>query len=839
MCRWLKLSETELTQEQPSQKCPMVERPLASCGYVSPEIRTESYRSAISEIDCAVSLIRTNVLLEDVGNYVDQLDDCITGISPRVNTTCRMGLGLLRGEVLDWRQEEILKAEARNLGLRLRAANLQAQQALDSHSHQQDTIDLLARLLAEAEDLPGHYLAQNVHESRILLDKLSPIPVVRTELHQAMAMGQQAMDDQSMLRMGEASVWLGSVLPKARRLDVGPAVQEGDAMVDRLNTLRSAMEALRLDTFSANISLSTKSNVAESITKLNQTMTSARSSGVVVGLPKAKGLLRKLVAIETAIEAAVEATNLGEMVLNTPRQKTSSNLRGAAERLNTTISHSLMLGLANHRSTANALQTMDSISYVRNARRALHDAITDGESVIALNGSTLSDDAEELAISEIEPAVAWGNDVGLERGLPYVSQLQAQLKAVQLAKEQMMRALAIGNASFVAKTGEDEGIRALAGAVAEEAKVNITGGADAAQELLRLLATRKVARNALETAVAMANESLRTRSNEDKAIIALNASILEAAASRLDDAVEVASEQLSALEVFAQAREDLNRALQRTTPAPPTPLVIDVVDHEASGVFNRTGLKVVQLPAVPGAVDDGDDDFDEHIDVLEGAISVAKSQGVVDPHRHERLVRMKTMKETYSNLQDAIVAGNTSLAAKVGVSEAIARLAAVLGEAGDIGLKLHVDTAQGLLAKLNEIKPARDELDAAILQANVSINTFSGMDTALLRLNAAIEVCDEMQLYAWVAKGQRIRDNLMEIRSTFSVLKAAIMRGELALKHQRGEEAAIREIEEAIQLADRLKMHKQLEVAVVLLHELTHMNAEHQRLQAAMNPLPR
>jgi len=337
----------------------------------------------------------------------------------------------------------------------------------------------------------------------------------------------------------------------------------------------------------------------------------------------------------------------------------------------------------------------------------------------------------------------------------------------------------------------------------------------------------------------MANESLRTRSNEDKAIIALNASILEAAASGLDDAVEVASEQLSKLEAFAKARDDLNRAFQKTTPAPATPRVIDVVDHKASGVFNRTGLKVVELPAVPGAVDDGDEDFDEHIDALEGAISEARSQGVVDPDRHERLVRMKTIRETYSNLQDAIVAGNTSLAAKVGVSEAIARLTAVIRQAGDIGLKLHVDVAEGLLAKLKEIKPARDELDAAILQANVSINTFSGMDTALIRLNAAIAVCDEMQLYAWVAKGERTRDELMEIRSAFSVLKAAIMRGELALKHQRGEEAAIREIEEAIQLADRLKMHKQLEVAVVLLHELTHMNAEHQRLQAAMNPTPR
>jgi len=459
--------------------------------------------------------------------------------------------------------------------------------------------------------------------------------------------------------------------------------------------------------------------------------------------------------------------------------------------------------------------------------------------VVAVNGSTLSDDAEELAISEIEPALEWGNDVGLVLGLPYARDLEAQLQAIEAAKEQMMRALAIGNASYIAKTGEDQGIRALAAAVAAEAQVNITGGADDARELLRLLATRKVSRNALETAVAMANESLRTRSNENKAIIALNASILEAEASGLDDAVAVASVQLSQLEAFAEARNNLNRAFQRTTPAPETPNVIEVVDHEVSGEFNRTGFKVVVLPAVPGAVDDGDDDFDEHIEALTNAINEAKVRGVVDSRRQERLVRLQTMKETYSNLQDAIVAGNTSLASKVGVAEGIARLTAVVRQANDIGLKLDVDTAEGLLAKLKEIKPAKDELDAAILQANVSINTFSGMDTALIRLNVAMAVCEEMHLYDWVTKGERIRNELMEIRSAFSVLKAAIMRGELALKNQRGEEAAIREIEEAIQLADKLKMHKQLEVAVVLLHELTHMNAEHQRLQAAMNPIPR
>jgi len=839
MCRWLKLSGDELNQDRPSMKCPMVERPFAGCGYVPSELRAADFDTEFDEIDCAVALIRTNVLVEDVGNYVDQLDDCLGAISPQVNSTCRMGLELLRGEVMDWRQEEVLKVKARNLGLRLRDANEQAQQALDSKTHQQDAIDLLARLLAEAEELPGHYLAENVQQSRVLLDRLSPIPVVRAELREAIAAGEQAMEDQSKLRLGEASVWLGSVLPKAKQVDVGPAVQEGEDVLRRLNVLRSAMQALNLGSFTANISLNTKSNIAESISSLNQSIVFARSVGVKVGLRKAKTLLGKLVAVETAIEATVEATSLAEMILNTPRQKSSRNLRGAADRLNTTIFHSQVLGLANHRSTALAVQSLDSIEYIKNARLALHRAIKHAENVIAVNGSALSDDAEELAISEIEPAVDWGNDVGLVNGLPYARDLDVQLKAIEAAKEQMMKALATGNASYIAKTEEDKGIRTLAAAVAVEAQVNITGGADVAQELLKLLATRKVSRSALETAVTMANESLQTQSDETKAIIALNASILEAQASGLDDAVAVASAQLSQLQAFAEARHNLNRALQRTTPAPAMPHIVEIVDTEVSGEFNRTGLKVVALPAVPGAVDDGDDDFDEHIEVLVNAISGSKSRGEVDPNQQERLVHMRTMKATYFALQDAVTAGNSSLSANVGVSQSIAALSAVLRQADNIGLKLGVRKATVLLRKLQEIEPARDELIAAVLQANVSINTFSGMDTALVRLSAAISKCKAMHLNDLVTKGEQTQNDLMQIRSAYSVLKAAITRGEIALKQQQGEEAAIQEIEEAIQLADKLKMHKQLEVAVVLLHELTHMNAEHQRLQAAMNPAPR
>ena len=53
-------------------------------------------------------------------------------------------------------------------------------------------------------------------------------------------------------------------------------------------------------------------------------------------------------------------------------------------------------------------------------------------------------------------------------------------------------------------------------------------------------------------------------------------------------------------------------------------------DKEPHLIFNRTGLKVQDLLAVPNAVVDGDNDFDEHTAALVDAISSAKKKGLVD-----------------------------------------------------------------------------------------------------------------------------------------------------------------------------------------------------------------
>ena len=112
-----------------------------------------------------------------------------------------------------------------------------------------------------------------------------------------------------------------------------------------------------------------------------------------------------------------------------------------------------------------------------------------------------------------------------------------------------------------------------------------------------------------------------------------------------------------------------------------------------------------------------------------------------------------------------------------------------------------------MLVKLNSIQPARDELKAAVLKANVSMHTVSGMDAGLVRLNAAIELNRKLELFAVIPAAERVRDELMLVKKTYVAVKAAIMQGQLALKAEEGEEAAIAELNTAIENAGRLEVY--------------------------------
>ena len=156
-----------------------------------------------------------------------------------------------------------------------------------------------------------------------------------------------------------------------------------------------------------------------------------------------------------------------------------------------------------------------------------------------------------------------------------------------------------------------------------------------------------------------------------------------------------------------------------------------------------------------------------------------------------------------------------------------------------MGLTLGVQGAKTLLDKLNIIQPARDELMAASLQANVSMHTVSGMDASIVRITEAIELNKKLELFAEIPKAERLMAALLKLKKAYVDVKAAVMQGQIALKQESGEEAAIVELNAAIEAADEVNLHKGLPVAVDLLNELIHMNAQHQQLQAAMDPTGR
>jgi len=81
MCKWLKMTDREINGQ-----CPLFEWQLKSCDYTPPDQRVAGAEP--EPIDCAVDLMRTNVLEPDVPNYINQLDVCIEGLPTRVNATC-------------------------------------------------------------------------------------------------------------------------------------------------------------------------------------------------------------------------------------------------------------------------------------------------------------------------------------------------------------------------------------------------------------------------------------------------------------------------------------------------------------------------------------------------------------------------------------------------------------------------------------------------------------------------------------------------------------------------------------------------------------------------------
>jgi len=341
----------------------------------------------------------------------------------------------------------------------------------------------------------------------------------------------------------------------------------------------------------------------------------------------------------------------------------------------------------------------------------------------------------------------------------------------------------------------------------------------------------------LNIAVAAARRCLRSRKGTAEAVRLLNNSIYETNSSGLSVESNLAYEQMMRLLEQAEAVKNLTEALRRAAPVG-TVNETSMNDTEPEVVFNRSGYEVVHLPYVNNSRDDGDANFDEHIRALEVAIAKAKALGVIDPDMEMRLEHVTGMKDAYAQLQAAIRAGNASWISKDGVSDSIEMLTAAISEGMDDGLTLGQDTAKKLLGLLVQIQPAMDEYEAALIEGNVSLSTVSHMGTAILRLAAGVETHKKLHLKTPtpISVGEAMIAKLDRVKKAYVTLRASIVAGQVALQREEGEEAAIAELNAAVQEASAVNLQRDLPVATDLLHELVHMNAEHQKMAAGMSP---
>jgi len=840
-CRWLKLTDKDFNynSELPSggnySMCPLLDWSMESCGYVSPESRASRNTEPV---DCVVDFMRRNVQKDDVVPYVEELEECMLGLPRADAVRYTVPLEMLTDRINDWKTEQSVRAAATDVQARLQRAISNGKAAFESQKHEQQVAAELSEVMKEAESITGHYLIDDIRTARELLDKIQPHLSLHKEMKNGVRLGISALQTRSSSDMLEALVWLNVSISNAEQLGVN-SPPEALLTRNKILTVQAAGEQLRTAVFQANVSYDTKMDVPLAILKLNQSIHDAIDANVSDRMPVAREMVRKLVKIQRVAIALQDAINLGRMRLNTnkPEEEGIADFSEAIDHLNRTIVPARFLGLDDQ--VVEATKVLKGLKDVKKAGKALHSAIATGRDVLLNSTAIVSDNNEEEAAAILAATIPWAQNSGLTHGMPIAKALLGQLRRVEKAKEHMALAIAKANASLSAKAGETDAINDLLSAIRVEQRLNLTAGIVGAKRDIKRLRATQLAREDLSDMVEKARLRLNARSVHSRDVSDLNASIAEASRWGLRREVEVATSQLDRLDALLEAQADLEGAMASASPHRAIPHFAKVNQTRAQeniSEFDRTALQVVDLPEVPGSHDDGDRDFEEHIQRLNRSIAKAKSMGLVDPDMLVQLGQLQELQVVWNNMQVAVSSGEVAVNNKLGLTEATVELEAAIEEAQDAGLSAGVQRARQTLKKLQEIPPLRDELDAAMLQANISLSLMTGMHEGLMRLNAVIDHAKALHLVGKIPKAELLRDRLMVVNEAWLHLRAASVQGTVALRLEHGEEAAIQELTSSIHEAEAAGLHAETPTAVELLQELMHMNAEHQQIQAAVVP---
>lgn len=831
MCRWLKLVDKDVKSSK-GTSCPLYEWSLKTCGYVAPEDRPDGADS--DPIDCSTSIIRKSVFWPELESMLGRLDNCIQGLPASANRTCGVALALVNDEISDLKEEVALKNEASSARAGLQAACDQAKTALGLKMDEQAAIDALAGNLSRAEKISGHYLTEDLHIARDYFEKLGPIPPARKELEAAVLDARVALSTKQLVALNDAIVRLNISVVHAAELKLDQAVVPSQRVLDALLVMRARVLEFQTIMFEANVSFATRSRMPEAIIALKAGISKANSTNLTAAVPAAAKLLDRLIEANNALKDLKWAIHHATVTFD---DKTAgvATLEEAMRWLNTSFTYATTLKVPDDEVTEKAVEMLEKLEYVYDARVSLNKTASLGQAVLRKNVAVLDDDPEEAAIELLVPAIQWGRDVEMADGITEAEALKTQLSAVEDSKENMMQALVEGNASLAAKQGEAPAIQQLSDAMDVERSLGIQAGFPAGEAELRLLSARKLAKENLKVALAAATRCLRTAKGTSEAVKLLNSSITETNTSGLRIEADIAYQQMIGLLKQQQARQDLKKALELANPQAKVN-VTSFNDTEPVVVLNRSA-EVVHLPLVKNSRDDGDADFDEHIRVLEIAIAKAKALGVVDPDMAMRLEHIRVMKDDFASLLQAIKAGNQSWISKDGVPDAIELLTTAISESLDHGLVLGVELAKRILAMLVQIEPAMDEYEAAIVQGNISLYTVSHMSDAILRLRPAIELHEKLRLKTItpISVGKTMMARLVRVKQAYVDLKASIVAGQVALKNEDGEEAAMEKLRTAIDDVSAVGLERDVPVAIDLLHELVHMNEEHQKMASGVS----
>merc|ERR1719329_2027238 len=795
MCRWLKLSDQDFVQKKfvdGQSDCPLFEISMRGSGFKVAQQRATL--DTKDPADCMWEIVHSNVLSGKLHERMGALDKCVHDLPDKTKDQYKSPLDLISSEIKNWRSTVAAKEAANGVEEGLRAAVLQGEASLASpEADEESAIANITAALKAAENLTGFYLLKELPKARQLLERLEPIPAARHELSVGSSEGKEALEGKSFHSMMKALVMLNASIKEAKMLNKTAPVNIAVGIRNKLMKATQSQQKLQASLMQAAVALGTRNGVNESLGALTSSLAEAQDVGVADGLSWAKHLSAKLKELSEAREAVSLAKMLGDDSLLKKTEESE-----AIEHLSKALEGAVALSLDEGGELVDAQVTLMALRHQASARAEMEASISKANLVVAHNGTVLTDREEAKGLIALADAIRHAQDEGLTSRIDEASTLVEQLRVIDEAKANMTLAISQGTASLEAKSGEEESIAALQKAIASYSALKLSGGMSVAKREVRVLTKMSEARARLGESLSNIDESLVAGKGEDEAIIEVDAAIAAANAFNLTEEIVDAQERLLAFQAFVSAHHQLQDRLAKDKPKRRRPHASHINSTRPAHV-RLDGLHVKSLPAVPGADDDGDEDFMEHISILNTSIANAKRLGYADPRMQKQL--------------------------DFGIQKAVA-----------VNMSVGLTKAEQLRDQLSKVQPARDELASAMVQGGVSLATSSGMQSSLVRLQDAVEGIEEFSADGDLEEARKMLDKLMKLESGWISLRAAISRGSLAVKSEEDEDGAIEELTQALAKAEDLNLHESTPSARALLKELEHLSANHRKIEAAVNP---